>query len=274
MCSQEQLTQYAEEGYVVLSDVYSQDEISECQREYDAMFERAQKRGNDLEATWKGDYSEKKQDSSVLSIHNVQFHSSTFMKMMLNEKLGVALEQLMDTPNIQLHHTKAHVKPALKGSPFPTHQDYQYFPHENHSMIAVMVHLEDAAEVNGCICAYPKSHKLGPLPDHGEGKHHYCDQSEYPVAKATPIPVKQGEVLVFPYFLVHGSYPNKSSTPRRILLFQLREAGDEPTSAIHLSPGMGLMIRGINPAMDADINKRHQKDSDDTAAEPSAKRAM
>ena len=32
----------------------------------------------------------------------------------------------------------------------------QYFPHENHSMIAVMVHLEDAAEVNGCICAYPK----------------------------------------------------------------------------------------------------------------------
>ena len=59
MCSQEQLTQYAEEGYVVLSDVYSQDEISECQREYDAMFERAQKRGNDLEATWKGDYSEK-----------------------------------------------------------------------------------------------------------------------------------------------------------------------------------------------------------------------
>ena len=34
------------------------------------------------------------------------------------------------------------------------------------------------------------------------------------------------------------------------------------------------MIRGINPAMDADINKRHQKDSDDTAAEPSARRAM
>ena len=33
-----------------------------------------------------------------------------------------ACENVMGTPNIILHHTKAHVKPPGKGSPFPLHQ--------------------------------------------------------------------------------------------------------------------------------------------------------
>ena len=277
-CTAEQHRQYADDGYVLLDGLFSEAEMEECRREYDAMFARAQRRGDTLEATWKGkwrDDDKAAQNTSVLSIHNVQYHSAIFLRLLLNEKLGAALEELMGTPNIQLHHTKAHVKPPGKGSPFPMHQDYQYFPHEQHSMIAAMLHLEDAKEENGCMCVYPGSHKLGPQPDLGDGKYHFVDPEKFPIEKATAVPAKSGQVLVFPYFLVHGSYPNTSATPRRMLLFQLRDAGDEASSAIHLSPGQGLMVRGVNPNVDADINRRHKSGStaNGDGAEPPSKKA-
>jgi hypothetical protein len=42
--------------------------------------------------------------------------------MLLNERLLDAVGELIGSPNILLHHTKAHVKPPQVGSPFPTHQ--------------------------------------------------------------------------------------------------------------------------------------------------------
>ena len=53
-----------------------------------------------------------------------------FTKLLLNPKLLDAVEDVMETENIILHHTKAHLKPPEKGAPFPMHQDYHYFPYE------------------------------------------------------------------------------------------------------------------------------------------------
>lgn len=44
-------------------------------------------------------------------------------------------------PNVQLHHTKLLAKPPQKGGGFPLHQDYPYFPHAKHTMLAVSVYL-------------------------------------------------------------------------------------------------------------------------------------
>jgi hypothetical protein len=43
----------------------------------------------------------------------IQFHSAVFTRLLLNEKLLDAVEDLMDSPNIVLHHTKAHLKVSL-----------------------------------------------------------------------------------------------------------------------------------------------------------------
>jgi phytanoyl-CoA hydroxylase len=173
----------------------------------------------------------------MLSIHNVQYHSATFTKMMVKQQFTDILADLMETNNIQLHHTKAHIKPPKHGSRFPMHQDYHYFPHAKHSMVAVFIHLEDAEVENGCLAVYPGSHKLGPLPDFGSEGYHYVDPEKFPIEKATPVTGKKGQVVIFPYTLVHGSYPNISDTPRRMLLFQLRATDDYPTKEIHISPG-------------------------------------
>ncbi len=83
----------------------------------------------------------------------------------MNEKLLDACEDIMDTPNIILHHTKAHLKPPEHGAPYPMHQDYHYCPYKYHSMIAVFIHMDDTNVENGGLAVYPGSHKEGPLAD-------------------------------------------------------------------------------------------------------------
>ena len=39
---------------------------------------------------------------------------------------------------------------------------------------------------------------------------HYVDQAEWPLEDARPVSAQAGDVLVFSYLLVHGSYPNTS----------------------------------------------------------------
>ena len=58
----------------------------------------------------------------MLSIHSLQNHAAIFTKMLLNDVLLDAVQQIIGSGNILLHHTKAHVKPPDKGSSFPMHQ--------------------------------------------------------------------------------------------------------------------------------------------------------
>ena len=251
MLTPEQIQFYKDNGYLLVGGIFTSEEIEESSRETDAMFERVQQSGRRLEATWGGKWreaqipEEERGKTSVLSIHNMQYHSAVFTRMLVHPKLTEVVADLIG-PNVQLHHTKLHVKPPDKGSPFPLHQDYDYFPHEKDTMIAAVIHLEDATVESGCLCVLPESHKLGPLGHQHDGSH-YLSPEEYPIEKATPCPAKAGDVLLFSYLTAHGSYLNRTNKPRRIALFQFRSPTDRPLKDVHVSPGQGTMVRGINP---------------------------
>ena len=137
-------------------------------------------------------------------------HSSIFTNLLMHPKLLDAVEDIMETENIILHHTKAHLKPPEKGAPFPMHQDYHYFPYEKDSMLAIFVHLDDTTPENGGLAVYPGSHKLGPLKDKSNKPgFHYVDQDKFSIEQAVPVHAKKGDVVIFSYLLVHGSYVNQ-----------------------------------------------------------------
>ncbi|XP_046643773.1 phytanoyl-CoA dioxygenase, peroxisomal-like isoform X1 [Daphnia pulicaria] len=261
MLSESQLKFYSENGYLVLDEVYSSGEIYECSSEYDKVFEL--KQNSDLEATWKGNWTTADAASSpstqVLSIHSLQNHAAIFTKMLLKDTLLEIVADLIGTKDILLHHTKAHLKPPGKGSPFPMHQDYQYFPYKNDSLVAVFIHLDDTNMENGGLAVYPGSHKLGPLEDKGDiSGWHYVDQDKFPIDKATPVNARRGQVVIFSYLLVHGSFPNTSDRVRRMLLFQMMSAHDEKLRETHRSPCQGMVLSGRNPHAEASIKKRHE----------------
>jgi len=229
------------------------------------MFERKKEEGGRLEARWSGNWNKDESARSVLSIHNLQQHSAVFTKLLLHPTLLDCLEDLMQG-SVVLHHTKAHLKPPKHGAPFPTHQDYHYFPYKNDSMLAVFIHLDDTNPENGGLGVFPGSHKQGPQVDASTSPGvHYLDQDKWPLSAASPVCAKAGDVLIFSYLLVHGSYPNISEKTRRMFLIQVAEGSDVSTSEKHRSPGAGMVLRGTNLSMNADLDKRHQELGEETS---------
>ncbi|MCE9615878.1 MAG: phytanoyl-CoA dioxygenase family protein [Lentisphaerae bacterium] len=245
MLTPEQIRQYEQDGYVVVSGIFTTGELDLLEREVDAIIERRQRQKAKLDATWRGDWKKDLPPTVILHTHDVQAYSAAWARAIVHERFTEAIADVIG-PNVQLHHTKAFIKPPEKGSAFPMHQDYPYFPHARHTMGAAIIHLSDATEEMGCFSVYPGSHKLGPLPC-ATPDVLYLDPVQYPIERAKRLPAACGDVVLFNYLLIHGSDINRSSRARKTVLVQFRDPTDRPTADVHRSHAQGMMLRGIDP---------------------------
>ncbi|HEX3812246.1 MAG TPA: phytanoyl-CoA dioxygenase family protein [Mycobacteriales bacterium] len=241
-----QLSFYRDNGYLLVKGLLDKDEAAAYRAECHDLARRLG--GHDLDSTW-GSAREVAGDTTttLTHCHDVQFHSAAFGRLLLDDRFTGTAAALMDTPNVQLHHTKMFIKPPEQGSPFPMHQDYPFFPHAQHSVAAAIFHFDDAPEEKGCVRVVPGSHKRGALDHAAEGNWH-LPPAEWPLSSAIPCEAEAGDVLFFSYFLVHGSGINTSSESRTTLLVQFRDPADRPTKDVHThSLGQGSILRGVDP---------------------------
>jgi ectoine hydroxylase-related dioxygenase (phytanoyl-CoA dioxygenase family) len=236
---------YKQNGYYLAKGVFSQGEVEEMRGAVERIIKRAAQAKADANHAWQGDFLEPEQLKKLVlkGFHDVHYHDAAFTRAATNPRMVEVLNSLIG-PNVQLHHSKMLVKPPANGAAFPMHQDYPYFPHASHSMLAASVHLDDADMENGCLCVIPESHKQGPIAHVGQ---HYLNHKEFPISMGTPCPAEAGDVLFFNYLTIHGSDVNRSERTRRNILFQYRDASDLPTENVHFDWGMGLMVSGENP---------------------------
>jgi len=228
---------YQTQGYVHVPGLISAAEAAAYRADLHAL--AARQGSND--GTWQ---SVRDVGTSITHCHDVHFRSAAVTRLLVDPRLTTIAQDIIG-PNVQLHHDKMFIKPPERGSPFPMHQDYPYFPHERHSMIAVIIHFDDAPDEKGCLRVYPGTHRLGPLEAVGED--HRLPEAVYPIAGATPLPAKAGDAIFLSYLLVHGSGVNVSSEPRTTLLIQMRDPEDVPLNDRHASRGQGMMLAGIDP---------------------------
>jgi ectoine hydroxylase-related dioxygenase (phytanoyl-CoA dioxygenase family) len=230
---------YAENGYIHIPGLLTPEEAAAGRAEIHAIAERSGRK----DATWA---SVKGASTALTHCHDVQTRSALMTRLLLDPRLTGVAQDIIG-PNVQFHHSKMFIKPPERGSPFPMHQDHPYFPHERHSMIAVILHFDDAPDARGCLRVYPGSHKLGPLPSFGEDRH--VDPERFPLDGAARLEAKAGDAIFFSYLLVHGSGLNLSDSPRTTLLVQLRDPEDRSTADRHQSHAQGMMLAGIDPTV-------------------------
>lgn len=247
----EQVQFYRENGYLLVRSVFTREEAQYLRDEAQALIRRLADvySENGINAMWGSARKITDLPAQILHCHNAQYHSADFARLMLDPRLTDRIADLIGE-NIQLHHTKMFIKPPEKGAPFPMHQDYPYFPHEKHTMLAAIVHFDDAPIEKGCVSVVPGSHKLGPLEHNPEGGWH-LPVEQYPLESAVPVPAEAGDVVIFSYLTIHGSGVNTSHEARTTLLIQMRDPTDHPTVLTHLSRGQGIILRGIDPEADA-----------------------
>jgi phytanoyl-CoA hydroxylase len=246
MLKEQEIQSFKDNGYVLARGLIDLDFVAELRREADVVLDLANAEGQSTDTLWKGDFIDDaaRAKQKVSGIHDMQFHSAVFARLIMYAPLLDAIEGLIG-PNIHLHHTKLFVKPPREGGSFPLHQDYPYFPHAKNTMLAAIIHLDVADEENGCVRVMPGSHKKGLLDT--EPGAMYLPPNDFPIEDATPCLAQPGDALIFNYLTIHGSGPNVSDRPRYTTLVQMRAAEDEPTVARHRSRGQGMMLRGVNP---------------------------
>lgn len=157
----------------------------------------------------------------------------------LPRTLGMA-QQLLRDDQLYLHHTKVNIKAAIEGSVWPWHQDYGSWANDGiqrPDLLTIMVGLDPATELNGCLYFLPGSHKHGRLDP-------YFDTSTaYKVWSVTPADMKRmikdhgepvaitgkaGSLTVFDCNLMHASGHNLSANDRWQAYFCYNRCANRP----------------------------------------------
>lgn len=236
---------FEENGYYHAKGVFSAEEVSKLERDFDHIVTQLMASGEKVDATWMGPEMKRIQakDDVIIHTHNVQQFSRVWLDAMLSDGFLDVASQILGE-DIVLHHSKLFQKPSEKGSPFPMHQDWSYFPTIKDTMIAGIIHVSDATDEMGCLRVYEGSHKVGRvLGSGGQNDSEFLEQ--YPIENAKVIEAKAGDVLFFHYFTLHGSMPNRSSTTRKTVLVQMY-AGDDRIEDGNKHPDERLVLKGFN----------------------------
>jgi phytanoyl-CoA hydroxylase len=228
MLTQEQIAFYNEHGYVRIPELFTPAETDELSDELDRLVHDWAITDKGWTGPWRKAYmnEETEQKSKLTAMHDLQFYSAPWMRAVTYRKLAEAMHDLLGG-DVELHHSTLHIKPPEAGHPFPMHQDYPFYEHEDGRYCDVLVHLDDTSHANGEIRFLDGSHKLGKLPHITRTAEGPCSPhlptDVYRLEDTVPVPAKRGDVVVFNIYTVHGSYINTTNKARRLVRVGFRD---------------------------------------------------
>lgn len=238
---------FEEHGYYHAKKVFNEVEIKELEIEFDKIVNQLKASNEEINATWKGSETKKliQAEDQILHTHNVHKYSSKWLDAFKHPKFLTIAQSILGD-DIILHHNKLFQKPAEKGSAFPVHQDWSYFPTINDTMIAGIIHLTKTTVDMGCLRIFEGSHKLGRLLNaNGQTEQKNEVLKNYSIEKGTKIEAEAGDVLFFHYFTLHGSLPNRSQKTRKTVLVQMH-SGNDKVEESNKHPNENLVLSGWN----------------------------
>ena len=165
----------------------------------------------------------------------------------LPRTLGIA-QQLLRDDKLYLHHTKVNIKAAIEGSVWPWHQDYGSWMRDGiqkPDLLTMMISLDAAAEVNGCLYFLPGSHKRGRLDPYLDTSTAYkvwsvgpADMKALIAEHGEPVPIigKPGSLVVFDCNLLHASGHNLSAHDRWQAYFCFNKVANRPVDVENPRP--------------------------------------
>lgn len=252
MLNPEQISFYRENGYLVIEDVLSADELSALQRVTDDFVERSRAISQhndiyDLEANHSAERPRLRRIKNPIAQHEV------YDQTLRHPGILDRVEQLIG-PGVRRQNTKLNMKEPDHGSAVEWHQDWAFYPHTNDDVLAVGVCLDDMTEENGCMLMVPGSHK-GELYSHHENGVFVgavSDPSFKPGETAKCL-VKAGGITIHHARTLHASTPNHSANPRRLLLFEYCSLDSWPLLGASYDDYCASVLRGqpsVRPRVD------------------------
>lgn len=228
-----QIECYRTKGYIAVEDVISQTELDELDRVVEEFVEASRSvTAND--PVYILEDGHRAATPRLARIQSPSKQHAVFERMSRHSAILDCVEALIG-PDIRFQGEKLNLKIGDGGSAVEWHQDFAFYPHTHDAMLAVGVALDDCAVDNGCLLMIPGSHRE-PMLDH-----HQDDQfvgaiqpsrGEADLTRAEPVEIKAGGISIHHVRTLHGSTPNRSARPRRLLLLQYAAADALPLSGV------------------------------------------
>ena len=209
---------YAEQGYLVIENALSPQELEDLKDETRKLC-RNEDGAIEGVAPALPEMTDEEAMSRVLCVHFPHKLSATILATLSQPVMLESLKRLVG-PNLKCMQSMLFVKAA--GKPGQAwHQDEDFIPTRDRSLVGAWLALDDATVKNGCLWVLPKSHQPGvlwPQRKHIDPRFDCTHESwnfPWEDASSIPVEVKAGSIVFFNGYLLHRSLPNRSKTDFR-----------------------------------------------------------
>jgi len=228
--TQTQLEQYREQGFLVLENLFRDNEIAALQQEMVKLRTDPQLHNAEETITEAG-------NGEVRTIFRVHALSGVFSKLSADERLTGIARYLLDD-QVYIHQSRLNYKPGFRGKEFYWHSDFETW-HVEDGMprmraLSMLITLTENYACNGSLMLIPQSHHQYVVCD-GETPENHFKASLKKQEIGTPedkfleqlvnrggiitATAKPGSVILFDCNLIHGSNSNITPHPRSNVFF-------------------------------------------------------
>jgi len=225
MLNADDIAFFKEQGYLVVRGLVPQAELDALRDQLDRWIEESRTHATNYGDTPDGkarfdlEAGHSAEQPKLRRVANPADVSEAYRKVLWDGKVADAVADLIG-PDVKFHHCKLNIKLPGMETRVDWHQDHPFDPHTNDDMVTTLTLLDDMTEENGCLRVVPGSQR--------ERHSHYRDGvfvgktadelAEDFARRSLPIEGEAGDVCFMHTWTVHGSAPNRSVRPRRLLI--------------------------------------------------------
>lgn len=220
---------YRRAGYITLPGAFSEAYLAQLRAESDRLLqlcaEESARYAPRIE--WEKDYLAREDQTNmervIRKLEPVSDLSPLFAELAFSESVAGPVRTLFGE-DVELFEDKLNLK-LPGGSAYPWHQDWSCcWRAFTDDLITCFIYLDDADENNGCLQVVPGSHSAKTIYPFRQGSRFEIDTSAIAQERIVPVPLKAGEMIFFDPYLLHYSALNRSTTPRRSIIYTYHPA--------------------------------------------------
>lgn len=215
--SQEQIDAYQENGFVVIHDFLTPEELNTWREAVDeAVRNRGQQRILQREEK---EREESYYDYVFVQRVNLWQDNERVRRLILDPAIGKMATELAGVDGMRIWHDQALIKQPW-ANPTGWHLDNPYWSYYSRDAISIWVALDDATLQNGCLYFLPGSHKTATFQNVGIGENIGDIFRVYPQWKeimAAPAEMQAGSCSFHNGLIAHGAGPNMTPGWRRAM---------------------------------------------------------
>jgi ectoine hydroxylase len=222
--SQQQREFYFEKGYLCLDRIIPELWIERLRQTTKDMVERSRS-VTKSDAVWDLEKGHNAQRPRLRRLSAPCDHHPIYWEYVSKSLFADIAADLLG-PDVKFHHSKLNFKSSEGGTEVKWHQDIQFWPHTNYSLLTIGTYIYDCTVDNGALGVIPGSHN-GPLYDQYNDKGQWTgclsdkDIKGVDTSKAAYLEGPAGSLTIHNCRTIHGSKQNDTGADRPLFLVTL-----------------------------------------------------